>query len=202
MKRLIGLAFALMVTYTAMAQTDVVSVPRIDYYGIDFSLARVYGASESKEQFQRTFNAINELVIHEYSKYNIGKAFKKEDVETLLEVTVKNNDAIDPSTIFTYDKRYELSNEQLISLVKQYDIKPHYKVGLVIVAGILNKSANYGGYTVVFFDTDSRDILLTKYVTGIPGGFGLRNYWARSVYNILKSWSYSQSSAPVDDLYR
>lgn len=202
MKRLIGLAFALMVTCTAMAQTDVVSVPHIDYYGIDFSLARVYGASESKEQFQRTFNAINELVIHEYSKYNIGKAFKKEDVETLLEVTVKNNDAIDPSTIFTYDKRYELSNEQLISLVKQYDIKPHYKVGLVIVAGILNKSANYGGYTVVFFDTDSRDILLTKYVTGIPGGFGLRNYWARSVYNILKSWSYSQSSAPVDDLYR
>ena len=31
-------------------------------------------------------------------------------------------------------------------------------------------------------------ILSVRTVTGKAGGFGLRNYWARTLFNILRSW--------------
>ena len=40
--------------------------------------------------------------------------------------------------------------------------------------------------TLLFFDIATRDILQKREVKGYAEGFGLRNYWARTVYNIIK----------------
>jgi hypothetical protein len=39
---------------------------------------------------------------------------------------------------------------------------------------------------VVFFDLSNKNILLMENMTGKAGGFGWRNYWARSFYTVLK----------------
>jgi hypothetical protein len=61
-------------------------------------------------------------------------------------------------------------------------------LGLVFVAVNMNKPAQTGSYWVCFFDTATREIVDAKKVTAKAGGIGFRNYWAASVYNIMKNW--------------
>ena len=39
---------------------------------------------------------------------------------------------------------------------------------------------------MVFFDIKSRNIVSSFKLTGAASGFGLRNYWAGSVYDAMK----------------
>ena len=57
----------------------------------------------------------------------------------------------------------------------------------MIFADFLNKKKQVGIYQYVFFDIASREIVETWEATGEAGGFGFRNYWAKSVYNTLKT---------------
>jgi len=43
---------------------------------------------------------------------------------------------------------------------------------------------------LIAFDIATRKILSKREVSGKAGGFGLRNYWAGSVYNIIKKEMY------------
>ena len=38
----------------------------------------------------------------------------------------------------------------------------------------------------MLFDPATQEVILQMDMAGKPGGFGLRNYWAGSVYNALK----------------
>ena len=60
-------------------------------------------------------------------------------------------------------------------------------VGVVLVAKLLNKPMSKATYELITFDISTREILSKREVSGKAGGFGLRNYWAGSVYNIIKS---------------
>lgn len=49
-----------------------------------------------------------------------------------------------------------------------------------------NKIEERGTMWVVFFDIESKQILLTKNMSGKPQGFGFRNYWVRTVYDVMR----------------
>ena len=42
-------------------------------------------------------------------------------------------------------------------------------------------------YDLVVFDIASREVIMHKMVAGEARGFGLRNYWAGSIYDIIKA---------------
>ena len=48
-------------------------ITSITFYGVDYSLVRVYGASESPTQFRNAFTEINELFITQPKKFDISK---------------------------------------------------------------------------------------------------------------------------------
>ena len=56
----------------------------------------------------------------------------------------------------------------------------------MLIATTLDKGNGIGYYTAVLFDPATQEVILQMDMTGKPGGFGLRNYWAGSVYNALK----------------
>ena len=74
---------------------------------------------------------------------------------------------------------------QLPQIVARYDNGSGNK-GLVLVATTLDKGNGLGYYTAVLFDPATHEIITQMDMVGKPGGFGLRNYWAGSVYNALK----------------
>ena len=59
--------------------------------------------------------------------------------------------------------------------------------GLVIIAKLLNKAEAYGSYQVVFFNTDTKEIIQDWATGGKARGFGLRNYWAGSIYKVINN---------------
>ena len=74
---------------------------------------------------------------------------------------------------------------QLPGILARYDNGSGNK-GLVLIATTLDKGNGIGYYTAVLFDPATQEVILQMDMAGKPGGFGLRNYWAGSVYNALK----------------
>lgn len=154
---------------------------KVDFYGVDFSAVNVVGAAETEEKFMTAFAAINQLLVSEQSKYDVGK-FLKFDVQSL---------DIDHAVSQIYklkDVKFKDNKDPKISLkevIKSYPVTQG-KV-LLIVAKELNKNQNRGVFTAVVFDGNDKQIIYEQEFSGKAGGFGLRNFWAGALYNGLKA---------------
>ena len=101
--------------------------------------------------------------------------------------TNKVNGAINPQKLMTTDTNYTLSEEQIKQIVKALPTQNKPGIGLVIIAKLLNKAEAYGSYQVVFFNTDTKEIIQDWATGGKARGFGLRNYWAGSIYKVINN---------------
>lgn len=178
-KTLSLLLVCLLSTITITAQKEKVYV-----YGVDFSQVKTYAADESLEQFAAAFKGINMLLMTEYEKYDFSKMLNTRfdiDLETMLK---KMDDCS-----FVDMKVWGTSYEELDynSMVSEYDFKQSEGIGVVLIAKFLNKATAEATYELVLFDIATREILSQKTVVGKARGFGLRNFWAGSVYNVLQT---------------
>ena len=83
-------------------------------------------------------------------------------------------------------REYPLSKEQIKAAINALPIQKTPGVGMVFIAQFLDKSNNRGTYEVVFFNTETKEIIEEWITDGKARGFGLRNYWAGSIYSALK----------------
>ncbi len=160
----------------------------VAFYGIDFGLVQVVGASESPAEFLTAFKGINELVLSEQDKYvnfladRLKKTIQNIDIEPAL-ANIKNIDADD--MIVNHSVK-PLTMEDVEVELQELDIKPaEQELGLVVMAGELNKGTDYGTFYYVFFNTKTLKVLDCQPFKGQSGGVGLRNYWARSFYRTI-----------------
>lgn len=159
------------------------------FYGIDFSKVKVYGAEESPSQFLDAFHSINRLFLAEADKYNVGKRLQVYVKGIDLDPVEAVNDDIEKADLIQNGYGgYQLTDEDIASAIRQLPIKEESGIGLVFIAEVLNKSSQRAKYCVTFFDIESRDVIDVWEGKGKAQGFGLRNYWARSVYNMMKSF--------------
>ena len=149
-------------------------IQSIKFYGVDYS------------QFKDAFRRINELFITEAKKYNVGKQLKKEVTEISLDAVNQVNENIDLAELMTAKREYTLSKEQIKAAINALPIQKTPGVGMVFIAQFLDKSNNRGTYEVVFFNTETKEIIEEWITDGKARGFGLRNYWAGSIYSALK----------------
>lgn len=161
-------------------------IQSIKFYGVDYSLVKVFGADESPLQFKDAFRRINELFITEAKKYNVGKQLRKEVTEISLDAVNQVNGNINESELKTSKTKYSLDKEQIKAAIEALPIQKTPGVGMVFVAQFLDKSKNSGTYEVVFFNTETKEIIEEWITEGKARGFGLRNFWAGSIYNALK----------------
>lgn len=191
MKKMVFCAILMLGVFGAVAQPQKIQeASSLNYYGIDFSSVRVIAAGESACDFIDVFGKINQLVIMEPEKYNLRKAFRKEIGKIDLSTVGALNEKTDPETLKMYSGSHRLSEKTIAQKVTEYQIPDKEGIGVVLIAEQLDKPGGAATYHVVFFDLATREIVLSKWVAGKAGGFGLRNYWARSVYRVLSKWSY------------
>jgi len=159
----------------------------IVYYGIDFSRLTVIGEDvyDPNEYVNKYFLAWNGVVRNEREKYLIGDIFKKSNVVYDLQMIDGINAKRDPKTIIG-SAPGKVSEDELVSIVKKYNPSQKEGVGLVIVAENFNKPGAIGTMWVVFFDIKTNKILMAQYMSAKPMGFGVKNYWVRTVYNVLQ----------------
>lgn len=189
MKKLLLLIAALGFAWSTNAQPELAEVKDLYVYGVDFSLAKVIGADETAQEFAAVFPRINQLLIDEPSKYDFAKAFRIPVAGLNITPTQTHNQACDYADLLSMsNEENNVSEEEIQKLITSYELPQGEGTGVVFIALTLNKGIGKGSYQVVFFDIANRNIILSRMVTAKAGGFGLRNYWAGSVYNVLKSW--------------
>ncbi|MBL4704307.1 MAG: hypothetical protein JKY54_07285 [Flavobacteriales bacterium] len=81
---------------------------------------------------------------------------------------------------------YAISKDKIESHVKSYDGVEGEGVGIVFIVESLNKLEQAGFMWVTFFDEKTKEIIYTERMSGAAQGFGIRNYWAGTFYNVVK----------------
>lgn len=199
MKKLLVLA-AVLLSFTVFAQSkaDVFNdnTP-ITWLGLDFSQLKFIGdASQWQDAGEITnsqmrdkyFPSWNNLFIAEKDKYKVADAVRRTEVAYAIEITEKANNSLKGNFFESDGNKYQLLDEQKVTaLVKKYDFKGNIGIGMMFFVEGMSKGREHGSMWVTFVDMKSKTVLLTKRVEGKAGGFGFRNYWAKTFVNALKT---------------
>ncbi len=157
------------------------------FYGIDYSLVRFSYIAESPAYALRIMPEINRLFITEAKKYDVAKMMKKNVIKTDLDYAKSVTSSLSEDQL-VLNSDYKISVDDVKAVIAKYPDSTDEGVGLVFVAELMNKTANEGSYYVTFFDLKTKEVLTTCRQTGKAGGFGMRNFWAASIYSLMKNW--------------
>jgi hypothetical protein len=159
------------------------------WYGLDFSAVKLIGSEGFSDPYDiknRFFRAWNRLIVDEADKYNIKKTFRKTGLEYETTVVEERNKLPNENELVT-ENDYSLKEDDVKKIVKKYKSDKFKEgLGLVFVMESFNKRAQSGHMWVTFFDIASGEVILTRRYSGDARGFGLRNYWAGSVYDVFE----------------
>ena len=156
-------------------------------YGIDYSLAKVFGGKDGGYQYWTIYADINELFVSKSKTFDIGKRLGIPVEMVSLQAVNEVNKAINPDLIMTDDNNYMPTEAQIAEAVKKLPIlSQEEKYGIVMLCLFMNKAADQATYQFVVFNTKTREIVEQWTNTGKALGIGLKNYWSLSVLNAIK----------------
>lgn len=191
MKKIV-LLFIVVFAFSFAAQSqftksDVFKVSEITFYGLDFSNVRLVGSEGFTDPYtiqNQFFRSWNNLFIAEPDKYNLAEVFGKSNVTINLDIVTERNAMPDPGELVT-NEPYSFGADVVSDIIAEYDTGEE-GIGLVFIIESFSKTDEMGYMWVTFFDKSTGEVLLSKHMAGNAGGFGLRNYWAKSYYNVMK----------------
>jgi hypothetical protein len=185
--------------HSAFAQTfkDVFNdATTVTYLGIDFTNVKVIGhmSSEVEDLVDRQFSAINELVLNEPKKYDLDKAFHKTGVPNDLKYVEAKNKTITESNVTSTDPSDEshLAKTAIDGIVKGYDFGGKKGIGFLFIMESMSKKSEHATMYLTFVDMATNKVLYTERVSEKAGGFGLRNYYAKPIYEALDDMAGSK----------
>ncbi len=188
-KVILLLVLSVMTNLGASGQND----EAVICYGIDYTEAKVYGAAESVEQFAQAFVGINKLLLTEREKYDMSYITGTSVTVELQPILSKFDEADYEGLLVNNTSNVVVPELDYAAIVAGYDIEQTYGRGLVLIAKVLDKYSAEATYQIVEFDIATMAVLSSREYTGKARGFGLRNYWAGSVYDIIKDFAYDKS---------
>lgn len=156
-------------------------------YGIDYSLAKVYGGKETGYQYWITYADINEMFISKSKTFDIGKRLGIPVEVVSLQAVNDVNKKINPDEIKTTDTNYTPTEAQITEAIRTLPIlSQEEKYGIVMLCLFMNKEEDRATYQFVVFNTKTRAIVEQWTNSGKALGIGLKNYWSYSVHNAIK----------------
>ncbi|MBC8486925.1 MAG: hypothetical protein H8D45_12925 [Bacteroidetes bacterium] len=191
MKKLMLIFFCLVFSgqmVISQGTIDIFSSKEAIWYGLDFSKVRLIGTegfSDVAKIKDVYFSSWNNLIINEPAKYNLQLMFFKDTVFYDLSVVEKRNKLPEVDELVIGNDTYSLDKNTISEIIKEYDTKEKQGLGIVFIMESFNKPKRTGTMWVTFFDIASKTVLLTEKMSGKPGGAGIRNYWARTYYNVM-----------------
>jgi len=207
------LAFLVFLGQSPMAQTlkEFFNDPNVPlmYLGIDFTKTKLIDDANANVQDikDRQYNGLNEIVVQEAKKYDVKKAFRRNNGDHDLGIVEKRNQAINPDNIKSTNTAdfHRLTADSISALISQYDFAGKKGIGLVIVMEALSKSEKMSASWYTFVDMGTKKVLFTDRIEAKVGGGGpfphppgpphpgedfygngWRNYWASSVRNAIE----------------
>ena len=189
MKRYFLITLFAVFCLSGMAQNkfNLSGITSIVNYGVDYSLAKVYGGKETGHQYWITYADLNEMFISKPKMFDIGKRLGIPVEVVSLQAVNEVNKKINPDQILTTDPKYAPSAEQIAEAIRNLPIASlDEKYGFVMVCLLMNKEEDRATYQFVVFNTKTREIIEQWTNSGSALGIGLKNYWSLSIYNAIK----------------
>ena len=189
MKKSLLLIYALVCCMWVNAQNkfNLTEVKSLVNYGVDYSLAKVYGGKDTGYDYWITFDEINEFFISKSKTFDIGKRLGIPVEMVSLQAVNEVNKKINPDQIKTTDVNYMPTEAQIAEAIKKLPIlSQEEKYGIVMLCLFMNKEEDRATYQFVVFNTKTRKIIEQWTNTGRALGIGLKNYWSYSVHNAIK----------------
>ena len=189
MKKSLLLIYALVCCMWVNAQNkfNLTEVKSLVNYGVDYSLAKVYGGKDTGYDYWITFDEINEYFISKSKTFDIGKRLGIPVEVVSLQAVNEVNKKINPDQILTTDANYLPTETQISEAIRKLPIlSQEEKYGIVMLCLFMNKEEDRATYQFVVFNTKTRKIIEQWTNSGKGLGIGLKNYWGYSVYNAIK----------------
>lgn len=205
MKKLI--LFFILITKISNSQTTTdlfkTSDVKISWLGVDFSHVKLIGnfaqffnaGEKSSAQIRdKYFREWNEIIMAEPKKYDVAGMFRKGDVFYDVQDIFKINAKAPLEEMESYNTP-KYSIQEITAFVNQYDTSNKDGIGLLFIAETLNKNADEAYFHFVAINMKTKEILIHERLLSKPRGFGLRNFWAGSIYDTIKEITNNKYSS-------
>lgn len=188
---LVGLSFGM----KAQTVADLLGISdvKISWLGIDFSHVKLIGefsqfqeAGEAGPDLVKSkyFPAWNNLIVNEPEKYKVAAMVRKENVEMNIEPIMKINAKVPIAELEgSSDPGY--TQDDIKKFVKKYNFGSKEGIGMMFVAESLNKTLNTAKYHFVAINMSNNEVILYDVFETKPSGFGLRNFWAKTYWEVI-----------------
>lgn len=176
-------------------KADVVSTTNYPQYflGIDFSNASFvgdfkqsgYASPETMETIKnKYFVGWNEVLKKEKTKYDIPKAIRKDSVNYLIKPIMEINATTDVDKM--PGEKVQRDTKTIQDLIKNYDFTQKEGIGYLFVVDYFDAKKNIAGIHFLAINLTNNEILIDQFMESRPMGFGIRNFWAKTFYNMIK----------------
>lgn len=159
------------------------------WLGINFTKARFtrQGLDFSQEILQHYFHDWNMLIINDQKKYDIRMSFRKPIMQYDLSTVTKANKTIRPQQILAQriDLKHLLSEDIISEYIQTLTLPTAHKYALTLMVESFDTSSKTASIWVVITTTETKEIVLCEKFIKNPCGFGTRNYWARTFYDLF-----------------
>jgi len=193
MKKIVVI-FLIFVSIQSYAQKGMSKVfdgkTKIVFLGLDFTQARFIG----KDAFEDTYKLKsyyltnwNILLEEEYAKYNLPlNALNAKNHLTETSDLILLNDEIDDIEARVINGSYSIDENDVKKSIKKYPLTQNDGVGVSFVVESFNKPLEKAVVWVTFINLNNGSLLYTERMEGKANGFGLRNFWAGSILDIIE----------------
>ena len=184
------------ISFAQHTAQDFLSGDEIVWYGLDFSKAKFIGAFDQGagaapvtgyELKTKYMLAWNMLIVNESAKYDLKRTLKKTSVFNDLSIVEKTNSKIDDDKIMSFnDYKFDDADKTINSIINGYAVgEKKQGIGVVFIVESFNKGQQQGTVYVTIFDIKTKKVLIKEKIIGKAGGIGIRNYWAKSIFNVM-----------------
>lgn len=168
---------------------DFLQVREILWVGINFSKAKFTREEFDypQEVLQRYIHDWNMLILNDQKKYDIRMSFRKPVMQYDLSVITKINKSLKANDLLTKNIKANdvLSDDQMRELASVQTLPQSLPYALSLWVESFDSKVKTASIWVVITKTETQEVVLCEKFLKKPGGFGLRNYWARTFYNVF-----------------
>jgi hypothetical protein len=161
--------------------------PQVTYYGWDFSNMKacdknIYSYLIKDKNIPYWVHELNDIFSVNETRRKLDKNDYTADLSSIQDLYKSKN-----FQSFLTNDRYELAIDSIRAIVKNYDLPQKSGCGFVIIVENLNRVERFVSAYMTFFDIQTREVLWTTRMKGLPGGkSGVEVYYRSGFIEVYK----------------
>lgn len=176
--------------YAQLTMKDLVKgEPDVVFLGLDFTQARFVGSYGFDNPYtieNHYLEEWNKLMLREFQKYNMHEALRVNyyHYSANFDHHIELNKRVNIKEVIT-NQPYRMDLKLVKKTVETYQLENMKGIGVSFIVESFDKNLGLGSIWVTFIDLSTGDFIYSELIRGEANGVGFRNYWARSVYEVI-----------------